>query len=193
MAIENASNNILPIVTSDTTMVGTTADASQPVPSTSGVNLPNCLIPTPMVLVLTSSISIPLGGMVQPSLYTQSTLNPFSYGMPSITMGSSSNFFSNNMVPSIPMSSGNTSNNFGPFQFGNAHIPLSNPSLGSAFAAQSEAPVGIIPISGGGFIPQPYTQFGSNARIGPSFIPQSNNPFGNSSPLSGGQMFGSNL
>lgn len=45
---------------------------------------------------------------------------------------------------------------------------------------------------GAGFIPQPYTEYESNARIGLGFIPQSSNLFGNSSPLIGGKMFGSN-
>lgn len=44
-------------------------------------------------------------------------------------MGSLGRFFANNMVPSMLMSSGNAFSNFGPFQFGNAHTPLSNPSL----------------------------------------------------------------
>ena len=47
-------------------------------------------------------------------------------------------------------------------------------------------------MSGGGFIPQPYTQYRSNDGIGPGFIPQYSNLFGNSSPLTGGKMFGSN-
>ena len=85
----NASEIIPPIVTPATTMVGTTVATSQPIPSTSGVSLPNCLIPTPTVPVLTSSTSIPLGGMAQPPLYTQITSNPFSYGMPLVTIGSS--------------------------------------------------------------------------------------------------------
>ena len=46
-------------------------------------------------------------------------------------------------------------------------------------------------MSGGGFIPQPYVQYGSLARVGTSFIPQSGSPFRNPS-VSGGQMFGSN-
>lgn len=112
--------------------------------------------------------------------------------MPPITIGSSGNFFANNMVPSMPMSSGNTSNNFGPFQFGNTHIPLSNPILGGAFVAQIGSQVGSIPMSRGGFIPQPYAHYRSNAGIGPGFIPQSTNLFRNSSPLSRGQMFGIN-
>ena len=122
----------------------------------------------------------------------QSASNPFSYGMPPITIGSSDNFFANNMVPSMPMSAGNTSNNFGPFQFRNAYILLSNPTLVDAFATQTGSQVGSLPMSGGGFIWQPYTQYRRNAGIGPYFIPQSSNPFENSSPLSGGKMFGSN-
>ena len=117
MAIPNALESIPPIVTPTTTMVGTIATASQPVPSTSRVSLPNCLIPTPTVPMSTPSTSIPLGGMNQLPLYMQSTLNPFSYGMPLVTIGSSGNFFAKNMVPSMPMSSRNTSNNFEPFKF----------------------------------------------------------------------------
>lgn len=135
MATVNALEIIPPIVTSTTTVVGTTVATSQPVPSTSAINLPNCLIPTPTVPVSTSSVSIPLGGMAQPPLYMQSTSNPFSYGMPSITMGLLGSFFASNMVPSMPMSSRNVSNNSGPFQFGNDHISLSNPSLGDTFIA----------------------------------------------------------
>jgi hypothetical protein len=92
----------------------------------------------------------------------------------------------------MPMSFGNTSNNFGPFQFGNAHIPLSNPTLGGSFATQPGAQIRSIPMSRGRFIPQPYTQYGSNAGICLGFIPQSSNPFGNSSHLIGVKMFGSN-
>jgi len=92
MATMNALESIPPIVTLTTIVVGTTTATSQPVPSTSRVNLPNCLIPTPMVLVSTSSASIPLGGMAQPPLYRQSRSNPFPYGMPLVTMGSSGNF-----------------------------------------------------------------------------------------------------
>jgi hypothetical protein len=105
MAIANASESILLIVTLATTMVGTTAVASQPVPSTSGVNVPNCFIPTPTMLLSTSSAWIPLGGMAQPPLYMQSTSNAFSYGIPLVTMGSSGSFFANNMVPLMPLSS----------------------------------------------------------------------------------------
>ena len=135
MATVNALERIPPIVTPTTTVVGTTVVASQPVPSTSRVRLPNCLIPTPMVPMSTSSTLIPLGGMAQPPSYTKITLNPFSYRMPSVMIGSSGIFFANNMVPSMPMSSRNTSNNFGPFQFRNTHILLSNPTLGGSFTA----------------------------------------------------------
>lgn len=192
MAIVNASESIPPIETLITTVVGTTAAAPQPVLSTSAVSLPSCLIPTPMVIVSTSSTLIPLGGNAQQPLYMQSASNPFSYGIPPVTIGSLGNFFANNMVPSMPMSSGNTSNNFRPFQFRNAHIPLSNPTLGGAFAAQAGSQVGSIPMSGGGFIPQPYAQYGSSVGIGPGFIPQSINPFGNPSLVSGEKMFGCN-
>ena len=112
--------------------------------------------------------------------------------MPPITIGSSGNFFANNMVLLIPMSSRNPSNNFGPFQFGNTHIPLSNPTLGGAFTAQVGSQVGSIPMSRGGFIPQPYAQYERSAGIGPGFIPQSSNLFGNPYPISARQMFGSN-
>ena len=72
--------------------------------------------------------------------------------MPSITMGEAKNFFANNMVPSMPMSSGVPPNNFSPSQFGTAHILLSNPTLGSALA-QTGAQVASNPMLGGGFIP----------------------------------------
>lgn len=64
MARVDASKSISPIMTQATTVVGTTGATSHLLPSTSGVNLPNCLIPTPRVLVSTSSTLIPLGGMV---------------------------------------------------------------------------------------------------------------------------------
>lgn len=110
--------------------------------------------------------------------------------MPPVTIGLTSNFFANNMVPSMPMSSGIPSSNFGPSQFGSAQIPLSNPTLGGAFA-QTRAQVGSNPMSGGGFIPQSYTQYGSTATVGTNFIPQTDSPFGNPSVL-GGKMFGNN-
>ena len=69
-------------------------------------------------------------------------------------------------------------------------LDLSN--LGHRSGAQPEAQIRSIPMFGGGFIPQPYTQYESNAGIGPGFILQSSNPFGNCSPLIGGKMFGSN-
>ena len=136
------------------------------------------------------STSIPVGGMAQQPLYTQTTSNLFSYGMPFVTMGSADNFFANNMVPSMPMSLGIPPGNFEPSQFGNAHISLSNPTLGSAFA-QTGAQVGSNPMSGGGFIPQSYAQYGSTTAIGNNFIPQTDNSFGNPSVL-GGQVFGNN-
>ena len=110
--------------------------------------------------------------------------------MPSVTIGSLGNVFANNIIPSMPVSFENTSNNFGPFQFGNAHIPLSNPTLGGAFA-QIGAQVGSNPMSGGGFIPQYYAQYRSTAAVGTNFIPQTNNFFGDPS-VPGGQMFSSN-
>ena len=109
--------------------------------------------------------------MAQQPLYTQTTLNPFSYGMPFVTMGSTDNFFANNMVPSMPMSSGVPPSNFGPSQFGSAHIPLSNPTLGSAFA-QTGAQVESNPMLGGGFIPQSYAHYGNVAATGINYIPQ---------------------
>jgi hypothetical protein len=54
--------------------------------------------------------------MDQQPLHMQGASNPFSYGMPPIMKGSSGNLFANNMVPSMPMSSRNPSNNFKPFQ-----------------------------------------------------------------------------
>ena len=130
------------------------------------------------------STSIPVGGMAQQPLYTQTTSNPFSYGMPSFTMGVVDNFFANNMVPSMPMSSGVPPSNFGPSQFGNAHIPLSNPTLGSAFA-QTGAQVESNPMLGVGFIPQSYAQYGSTTAIGNNFILQTGSLFGNPSILGG--------
>ena len=171
MAAASGSDSTPSVVTSATTIVRTTIAALQLVLSTLGLKLPNYLIPTPLVAVSTPSVSIPLGGMAQPPLYTQSTSHPFSYGMPTVTVGSLGNFFANNMVPSMPMPYGNASCNFGPFQFGNVHIPLSNPSLGGSFIAQSGAQVRSILMPRSGFIPQPYTQFGSNVGIGLGFIP----------------------
>ena len=110
--------------------------------------------------------------------------------MPSVTMGAASNFFANNMVPSMPMSSGVPPSNFGPSQFGNAHILLSNPTLGSAFS-QTGAQVESNPMLGGGFIPQSYAHYGSVAATGINYIPQNGSPVGNLSIL-GGQMFGNN-
>jgi hypothetical protein len=46
-------------------------------------------------------------------------------------------------------------------------------------------------MSGGGFIPQSYTQYRSATTIGNNFIPQTGSPFGNPSVL-GGKMFSSN-
>ena len=107
--------------------------------------------------------------------------------MPPITIGLADNFFANNMVLLMPMSSRNPSSNFRPFQFRNAHFPLSNPTLGGAFE-QTRAQVGSIPMFGGGFIPQPYAQYGSTTGVGTSFTPQSGSPFGNPF-VPGGQMF----
>ena len=128
--------------------------------------------------------------MAQQPLYTQTVSNPFAYGMPSITMGAISNFFTNNMVPSMPMSSGVPPNNFGPSQFKTSHLPLSNPTLGSAFA-QTGAQVASNPMLGGGFNPQSYGHYGSVAATGLNYIPQIGSPVGNLSVL-GGQMFGNN-
>ena len=110
--------------------------------------------------------------------------------MPLVTIGLVGNFFANNMVSSMPMSSGIPPSNFKPSQFKNTHIPLSNPTLGGAFA-QIRAQVGRNPMSGGGFIPQSYAQYGSTAAVGTNFIPQTNNFFGDPS-VPGGQMFSSN-
>ena len=128
--------------------------------------------------------------MAQQPLYTQTMSNPFAYGMPSITMGEVGNFFANNMVPFMPMSLGFPPNNFGPSQFGNAHIPLSNPTLGSAFA-QIGAQVVSNPMLGGVFISQSYNHYGSAAATGINYIPQTSIPVGNPSIL-GGKMFGNN-
>lgn len=120
MATGNASQSVPPVVTSVATMAGSGVATSQSIPSVAQQPGP--------------STSIPLGAMAQHPLYTQTTSTPFSYGMPPVTIGSTCNFFANNMVPSMPMSSRKPSNNFRPFQFGNADIPLSNPTLGGAFA-----------------------------------------------------------
>ena len=110
--------------------------------------------------------------------------------MPSITMGSTDNFFANNMVPLMPMSLGIPPSNFGASHFENAHILLSNPTLGGAFV-QTRAQVGSNPMSGGGFIPQSYAQYGSTAAVGNNFIPQTDSPFGDLF-VPGGKMFGNN-
>jgi hypothetical protein len=110
--------------------------------------------------------------------------------MPSVTMGATGNFFANNMVPSMSMSSGVPPNNFRSSQFRNAHIPLSNPTLGSAFA-QTGAQVESNPMLGGGFIAQSYAHYGSAATTRINYIPQTGSPFGIPSVL-GEQMFGNN-
>ena len=46
-------------------------------------------------------------------------------------------------------------------------------------------------MSGGGFIPQSYTQYESTTTVSNNFISQTGSPFGNPSVL-GGQMFGNN-
>ena len=128
--------------------------------------------------------------MAQQPLYTQTTSNPFSYGMPPVTIGLTGNFFANNMVSSMPMSSGIPSCNFRPSQFKNVHIPLSNPTMGGAFV-QTGAQVGSNPMLDGGFIPQSYAQYGITIAVGTNFIPQTDSLFGNLS-VPGGQMFDSN-
>ena len=99
-------------------------------------------------------------------------------------MGVASNFFANNMVPSMPMSLGVPLNNFRASQFRNAHIPLSNPTLGSSFA-QTGAQIESNPMLGGGFIPQSYAHYGNVAATGINYIPQTGIPFGNPSILGG--------
>ena len=136
------------------------------------------------------STSISVQGMAQQPLYTQMASNPFAYGMPSITTGATDNFFANNMVPSMPMSSGVPLNNFGPSQFRTSHIPLSNPTLGSVFA-QTRAQVASNTMLGGGFVPQYFGPYGSAATTGLNYIHQTSNPIGNPSVL-GGQVFGHN-
>ena len=200
MATGNPSQNIPPVVTSVADMAGSIAVAQQPM-STADQHPMSTAAQQPMPIAAQQlmpsaaqqpgpSASIPVGGMAQQPLYTQTTSNPFSYGMPPVTIGSMGNFFANNMVSSMPMSSGNPSSNFRPFQFGNAHISLSNPTLGGAFA-QTGAQVGSIPMSRGGFILQPFAQFGSIAGVDTNFIPQIDSSFLNPS-VSGGKMFGSN-
>ena len=120
--------------------------------------------------------------MAQQPLYTQIASNPFAYGMPSITAGAAGNFFANNMVPSMPMSSGVPPNNFNPSQFGTSHIPLSNPTLRSAFA-QTGAQVVSNPMLGGGFVQQYFSPYGS--------VVATRLNYGNPSVL-GGQVFGNN-
>ena len=105
-------------------------------------------------------------------------------------MGSAGNFFANNMVPSMPMSLGVPPSNFRPSQFGNAHIPLSNPTLGSAFA-QTVAQVASNPMLGGGFVPQSFDPYESATATGLNYIHQTSSPIGNPSVL-GGQVFGNN-
>ena len=105
------------------------------------------------------STFIPIGSMAQQPLYTQTTSNLFAYGMRSITIGATDNFFANKMVPSMPMSSAVPLNNYGPSQFGTSHLRLSNPTLGSAFA-QTGAQVASNPMISGGFIPQPFSPYG---------------------------------
>ena len=118
------------------------------------------------------------------------TLNPFAYGIPSITMGVAGNFFANNMVPSMPMSSDVPPNNYGPSQFETSHLPLSNPTLGSAFA-QTGVQVASNLMLGGGFIPQSFGHYGSVAATRLNYIHQTGSLVGNPSIL-GGQMFGNN-
>ena len=98
MATSNPMQNFPPVVTSVADMAGSSVAAQQPM---------SIVAQQPMTMVaqqLGPSTSIPVGGMDQQPLYSQTTLNPFAYGMPSITMGVVSNFFANNMVPSMPMS-----------------------------------------------------------------------------------------
>ena len=118
------------------------------------------------------------------------TSHPFAYGMLSITMGAVGNFFANNMVPSMPMSSTVPPNNYGPSQFGTSHLLLSNQTLGSAFA-QTGAQVASNPMISGGFIPQPFGPYGSTATTGLNYVHQTSSPIGNPSVL-GGQVFGKN-
>ena len=72
----------------------------------------------------------------------------------------------------------------------NAHIPLSNPTLWSAFA-ETGAQVVSNPMLGGGFIPQSYGHYESVAATGINYIPQTGSLVGKPSVL-GGQMFGNN-
>lgn len=181
MATGNPTQNFPPIVTSVVDMARSSATTQQ---------LMSTMAQQPMTIVAQQprpSTSIPVGGMAQQPLYTQTMSNSFAYGMPSVTMGSADNFFANNMVPSMPMSSGVPPNNFEPSQFRNAHIPLSNPTLGSAFT-QTGAQVESNPMLGGGFIPQSYAHHEKASATGINYIPQTGSPFGNLSVL-GGQMF----
>ena len=90
----------------------------------------------------------------------------------------------------MPMSSTVPLNNCGPSQFGTSHLPLSNPTLGSAFA-QTGAQLASNPMISGGFIPQPFGPYGSTAATGLNYINQTSSPIGNLFVL-GGQVFGNN-
>lgn len=91
------------------------------------------------------------------------------------------------------MSSGNTSNNFGPFQFGILilHCPTRpwevtsqhNPGLRSRTSQCLEVDL----------FHNHTLSMGLMLELAQVFIPQSSNLFGNSSPLTGGKMYGSNL
>ena len=178
MATDNPTQNFPPVVTSVANMAGSSAAAQQLMP---------IVTQQPMTMAAQQpgpSNSIPVGGTAQQPLYSQTASNPFAYGMPSVTMGVAGNFFTNNMVPSMPMSLGVPPNNFGPSQFGNAHIPLANPTLGSAFA-QTGAQVESNPMLGGGFIPQSYAHYGNAAATGINYITQTSSPFGNPSIMGG--------
>ena len=178
MTTSNPTQNLPPFVTSVTVMAGSSASALQPMP-TSAQQLMTMVDQQPG-----PSTSIPVGGKAQQPLYTQTTSNPFAYGMPFITMGAAGNFFANNMVPSMPMSSRVPLNNFSHSQFETAHIPLSNPTLGSAFA-QTRAQVASNPMLGGGFIPQSFSHSGSVAATGLNYIHQTGSLVGNPSVLGG--------
>ena len=75
MATDNPTQNLPPVVTSVAAMAGSSTAAQQPMstaaqrPMTMAAQQPG---PSP---------SIPVGGMAQQPLYTQTTSNPFAYGV----------------------------------------------------------------------------------------------------------------
>ena len=80
MATGNASKSVPRVVTSVVDMVGSSAAAQHPI-------FIAALQPMPLAAQQPEpSTLIPIGGMAQQPLYTQTASNPFSYGMPPITI-----------------------------------------------------------------------------------------------------------